>query len=61
MHDDFLTGDELAGWLQVPRRTIDSWRYHGDGPPGYKIGRHVRYPESEVIDWIRQMEQAHDK
>ncbi len=47
-----VTVEELAQWLGVPTATIYRWRYHGDGPPSYKVGRHVRFRAAEVEEWL---------
>ncbi|WP_374939174.1 helix-turn-helix transcriptional regulator [Microbacterium sp. AK009] len=48
-----LTPDEVADYLQVPRRTVDRWRA-GDGPPFIRVGRAIRYPEPELALWLAQ-------
>lgn len=48
-----LTQDELATLLKVPPRTLEDWRLTRSGPPYRKIGRHVRYELTEVMDWFR--------
>lgn len=47
-----LTQDELATLLKVPARTLEDWRLTRSGPPYRKIGRHVRYELTEVMDWF---------
>lgn len=42
----------LAACLGIPVRTIYSWRYRGEGPKGYRIGRHVRYRPEDVESWL---------
>ena len=49
-----MTIDEVAEYLQLPKSTIYQWRTRRDGPPGYKLGRHVRYRRSEVDAWVEQ-------
>jgi excisionase family DNA binding protein len=51
-YDDLLSPTELAGWLTVPLSTIYNWRYTNSGPPGFKVGRHVRYRRCEVEAWL---------
>ncbi len=51
-----VTVDELAKWLGVPTATIYRWRHHRDGPPSYKVGRHVRFRAVEVEDWLTTSE-----
>ena len=49
-----LTQDELARLLKVPPRTLEDWRLTRSGPPYRKIGRHVRYELTEVMEWFRR-------
>jgi excisionase family DNA binding protein len=46
-----LTG--LSDMLGVPVATLYGWRHRGEGPRGYRVGRHVRYRRVEVEDWLR--------
>ena len=50
--EKLLTVAEVSDLLGVPITTIYAWRYHGEGPQGYKIGRHVRYRWSSVEAWL---------
>lgn len=43
---------ELASYLGVPVKTLYQWRYKGLGPPGLRIGRHVRYRPEDVEAWL---------
>jgi excisionase family DNA binding protein len=47
-----LSPEELAGLLGVPVATIYRWRSHGEGPHGFRIGRHVRYRLDDVDQWL---------
>lgn len=47
-----ISPKELAALLQVPLQTIYQWRYRGGGPPGYRIGRHVRFRMNDVEAWL---------
>jgi excisionase family DNA binding protein len=47
-----LTIRELSDYLNVPTATLYVWRSHGGGPPGIKIGRHVRYRAEDVERWL---------
>ena len=40
--DRLMSVTELAELLGVPVNTVYGWRCRGEGPPGYRIGRHVR-------------------
>jgi excisionase family DNA binding protein len=50
--DKLLTVKDLAEYLGVPVATIYAWRYHREGPPGFRVGRHVRYRWTDVEQWI---------
>lgn len=53
-----MTLSEVAEMLGVPPSTLYAWRYRGDGPSGYRIGRHVRYRRAKVEAWLeRQIDQ----
>ncbi len=52
--DRLLSVQELATYLGLPVATLYAWRYRGEGPPGFRVGRHVRYRWSDVITWIEQ-------
>jgi excisionase family DNA binding protein len=43
---------ELADYLSLPIQTIYQWRKRGYGPPGRRMGKHVRYRPAEVERWI---------
>ena len=43
---------DAAAYLRVPTKTLYEWRYKGDGPPSYRVGRYVRYVPSEVRAWV---------
>jgi len=43
---------ELSQLLGVPVATLYGWRHRGEGPAGYRIGRHVRYRRAAVEAWI---------
>jgi excisionase family DNA binding protein len=50
--DRLLTVEELAEYLGVPVATLYAWRYHRQGPPGFRVGRHVRYRWADIEEWI---------
>jgi len=47
-----LSPEELAGLLGVPVATIYRWRSQGEGPHGFRIGRHVRYHLDDIHEWL---------
>ena len=52
--EQLMTIQELARYLGVPVGTLYQWRYRREGPPGFRVGRHVRYRWKDVEDWISQ-------
>ena len=50
--DRLLTVEDLADYLEVPVATIYAWRYRRRGPPGFRVGRHLRFRWSDVERWI---------
>ena len=48
----YLTTEDIMNKYQVKRATIKKWR--DEGMPYYKIGRGVRFKESEVEKWIME-------
>jgi excisionase family DNA binding protein len=47
-----MTVAELAEMLAIPVATLYGWRCRGEGPTGFRIGRHVRYRRAVVEAWI---------
>jgi predicted DNA-binding transcriptional regulator AlpA len=50
----FLTPADLAAILGVPVKTLYEWRYTGAGPPGFRVGRYLRYDPVAVRRWVDQ-------
>ena len=53
-HDRLLTAEDLATFLDVPIKTLYAWRYRGEGPVGFRVGKHIRYRWADVEQWIRE-------
>ena len=49
-----ISTSELAKFLGVPVNTVYAWQSRGNGPPGYRVGRHTRYRPAEVLAWLEQ-------
>jgi hypothetical protein len=47
----WLSNEDLAARYGVPLATVRRWRLRGGGPPGVRIGKHVRYLETDVLAW----------
>lgn len=49
-----LTINDLSQMLGVPVDTLYGWRHRGQGPRGYRVGRHVRYRRANVEAWLAE-------
>ncbi|EXG80270.1 helix-turn-helix domain-containing protein [Cryptosporangium arvum] len=49
---EWLTVDELAAELKVPKATIYKWRANREGPRAAQIGRHLRFRRGDVDAWL---------
>ena len=50
--EELLSPVELAETLGLSVRTVYNWRVRKVGPPGMRVGRHVRYRKSDVESWL---------
>jgi excisionase family DNA binding protein len=50
--DRLMTVEDLAEYLGLPTATIYKQRSEGTGPPGYRVGKFVRWRRSEVDAWL---------
>jgi excisionase family DNA binding protein len=44
--------EDLMEYLGQSRDTIYKERQLGTGPPGYRLGKHLRWKKSEVDAWL---------
>jgi predicted DNA-binding transcriptional regulator AlpA len=51
INERWLSRQELADRFGLPVKTLAQWASKGTGPPFARMGRHVRYRLSDVIDW----------
>lgn len=52
MSERLLSREEASRFLNVPSKTLCSWAYMGRGPSYYRVGRHARYRESDLLAWL---------
>ncbi|GAB2799465.1 helix-turn-helix domain-containing protein [Streptomyces daliensis] len=52
--DRYLTPDDIAEIFDVPLETVYQWRKKRTGPPGFRIGKHVRYDPADVQTYVTQ-------
>jgi predicted DNA-binding transcriptional regulator AlpA len=50
--DQLLREDDAALILQVSVKTLQRWRYEGKPPCWHKLGRAVRYCESDLREFL---------
>jgi excisionase family DNA binding protein len=51
-----MTVDDLSAMLRIPKSTVYAWSYRRVGPPGIRVGRHLRFRRGDVIEWLRGQE-----
>lgn len=51
---NLLKTAEVADQLGIGIVALEIWRQHGTGPTYIKVGRLVRYKQSDVDIWIKQ-------
>ncbi|TSB24030.1 helix-turn-helix domain-containing protein [Streptomyces benahoarensis] len=52
--DRYLTPEDLAAMLSVPLETVYGWRKKRIGPPGFRVGKHLRFDPAAVRTWVAQ-------
>ncbi|MBA0051937.1 DNA-binding protein [Streptomyces sp. AJS327] len=51
--DRYLTPDDIADLFGVPLETVYAWRKKHTGPPGFRIGKHLRYDPAQVRAYVQ--------
>jgi predicted DNA-binding transcriptional regulator AlpA len=49
---ELWTAEQVARFLGVPVSTLYRWRCFGEGPPAYRVGRHLRYDPVKLQLWL---------
>lgn len=57
-HDPLWTIQDVATFLGIPVGTLYDWRCRGEGPPAFKVGRRLRYRETDVFAWLEEQTAA---
>ncbi|MEV0444871.1 helix-turn-helix domain-containing protein [Streptomyces spectabilis] len=52
--DRYLTPDDIAEMFEVPKETVYQWRKKRTGPPGFRVGKYVRYDPADVQRWKQE-------
>ena len=50
-----LSVQELADYLEVPVKTIYTWRHRNTGPRGFRVGKHLRFRWCDVESWLARL------
>ncbi len=58
MLDELLSIDDVARHLGVPVATVYAWRSRRTGPRAIKVGRHLRFRESDLLAWVESQADA---
>ncbi len=51
---ELLTPKEVSAITKIKTTTLGSWRWSGKGPKYCKVGGSVRYPKSQLEQWIQE-------
>ncbi len=54
----YLSPEDVAALFAVPLETVYQWRRKHTGPPGFRVGRHVRYDPAAVAQWVADQTHA---
>ncbi|MFF7020677.1 helix-turn-helix domain-containing protein [Streptomyces klenkii] len=52
--DRYLTPEDIAALFGVPLETVYQWRRKRTGPPGFRVGKHLRYDPADVQRWTAE-------
>lgn len=47
-----LDWDQVSAKTLVPVATLRTWRSKGQGPRGFRVGKHVRFWSHDVDAWL---------
>ncbi len=50
------TVQDVAKYLGVPVKTIYEWRRTEYGPPGKRLGKHLRFKPEDVVAWFESLD-----
>ncbi|MEU0763743.1 helix-turn-helix domain-containing protein [Streptomyces microflavus] len=51
--DRYLTPEDLIKMFKLKsKETLYTWRKTGTGPPGFRVGKHLRWDPAAVRAWV---------
>ena len=53
---DLWDAARVAAYLGVPKQTLYAWRHTGNGPKGFRVGKHLRWHPHTVVEWTLALE-----
>ncbi len=56
--DRYLTPADIAEMFEVPLETVYQWRKKRTGPPGFRIGKHLRYDPADVRAYVTSLKNS---
>lgn len=54
----WISVDDLADELQIPKSTIYGWKTRGIGPEWTRVGKHLRARRTSVDAWLNSLNEA---
>lgn len=54
----WVSVDDLADELQIPKSTIYGWKARGLGPAWVRVGKHLRAKRTSVDEWLSGLTEA---
>ena len=51
---ELLSLRQLAEYLGVPPSSVYYWRTQGKGPPGFQVGKALRFRVDDVDAWLQE-------
>ncbi|MFF4363684.1 helix-turn-helix domain-containing protein [Streptomyces sp. NPDC001604] len=59
--DRYLTPEDLVTMFSLPSvETVYQWRRKRIGPPGFRVGKHVRFDPAAVARWVAEQSALDD-
>jgi predicted DNA-binding transcriptional regulator AlpA len=52
---NLLDQNQVAEMLCVSPKTLEYWRWKKKGPKSFKVGRLVRYRESDILAYVMEL------
>ncbi|MFI9548482.1 helix-turn-helix domain-containing protein [Streptomyces sp. NPDC052016] len=59
--DRYLTPEDLVTMFSLPSvETVYQWRRKRIGPPGFRVGKHLRFDPAAVRAWVTEQTALED-